>query len=85
MYQSAADLLEARTKEYWRISNSVLGRSKERLTAAAAIDATNKLAWNLGPQRSLLRKVQALSNVVIEGKRTKKQQPATISIPNWKA
>lgn len=75
----AASILEQQTKEYWQISNAVMGR-RGKITVAEAIDRTNTLTWHLGPSRALGRFVRCLSDVVIEGKRSKKQQPATISI-----
>ena len=78
-FARAVDILEESTKEFWRISNIVTGRSKGKLTAGEAIDQVNSLESKLGPHRALTRSAKGLSNVIIEGKRIKKKQPASVT------
>lgn len=81
-FERSVDVLEQQTKDYWQLSSSVLGRlgAKKRPTCSDAIERTNKLEFKLNPNRPLLRSVKGLSEVIIEGKRNKKNQPATITI-----
>lgn len=78
-YERTVDVVERQTKEYWQLSLRVLGRCTPKITVMNAIDGVNALEYKLGPHRPLLRSVQGLSAVVVEGRRIKKPESATVT------
>lgn len=80
MFKRTVDILEEQTREYWKLSNTVLGRLKTSITVEKAIAKINDLEFNLGPQRPLLRKTRSLGEVIVQGKSNKKKTSATITL-----
>jgi len=79
-WQSTSDILTKQTHDYWKLSSTIMGRLQGKVTVQKAIDRINELEEGLGPHRSLRRSVRSLSDIVVQGKRFKKNTPATITL-----